>query len=86
MHHIRQLTIRAIHDALSLRGLEDGGGCFIRTSAPADYMDAERLRLARAVAKHLPPGATVLDADRLAERIATVVAVLRAAASPARDD
>ena len=85
MHQIRQLTIRAIHDALSLRGLEDGGGGFIRTSAPADYMTPERLRLAREVAKHLPAGATVLDADRLADRIATVVDTLRAAASPARD-
>jgi hypothetical protein len=86
MHQIRQLTIRAIHDALSLRGLEDGGGGFIRTSVPADYMTPERLRLAREVAKHLPDGATVLDADRLAERIEGIVETLRAAASPARDD
>ena len=85
MHQIRQLTIRAIYDALALRGLEDGGGGFIRTTEPVCYMDAERLRLARAVAKHLPAGATVLDADRLAERIEGIVETLWAATSPARD-
>jgi len=83
MTTVRELTIRAIHDALSLRGLEDGGGGFIRTTEPVCYMDAERMRLAREVAKHLPAGATVLDADRLAERIETVVETLRAATSPA---
>ena len=83
MTTIRDLTIRAIHDALSLRGLEDGGGGFIRTTEPVCYMDAERLRLAREVAKHLPAGATVLDADRLADRIETVVRAMRPGTSPA---
>ena len=85
MNDLRITTIRAIHDAMALRGLESGDGGFIRTADPETYMDATRLRLAREVAKHLPAGATVLNADRIAERIETVVDWLRAAGSPAHD-
>lgn len=66
MNDTRITTIRAIHDALALRGLECGDGGFIRTADPVCYMGAERLRLAREVLKHLPAGASVLDANALA--------------------
>lgn len=66
MNDTRITTIRAIHDALALRGLECGDGGFIRTADPVCYMGTERLRLAREVLKHLPAGASVLDANALA--------------------
>jgi hypothetical protein len=73
MTEIRSITLRAIYDALAMRGLEDGGGGFIRTSAPDQYMDPERLRLAREVIEHLPRTATISGADSLVEQLVPVV-------------
>lgn len=73
MDDVRIMTIRAIHDALALRGLEHGDGGFIRTSDPTCYMDAPRLAMAREAVKHLPAGTSVLDADGLAERIEPMI-------------
>jgi hypothetical protein len=78
MTEIRTVTLRAIYDALAMRGLEDGGGGFIRTSAPDHYMDAQRLRLARAAIKHLPDGAGFHDADRIATMIEPVIRAMLA--------
>jgi len=73
MNDIRTATIRAIHDALSLRGLEHGGGGFIRTSTPDTYMDVERLRLAREVLRHLPAGVSLTNAEQFAEQLSPIV-------------
>lgn len=73
MTEIRSITLRAIYDALALRGLEDGGGGFIRTSATDQYMSPERLRLAREVIGHLPKTATMSGADSLVEQLVPVV-------------
>jgi hypothetical protein len=69
MTDVHAITTQAIHDALSLRGPEVGGGGFIRTAAPAAYMSDQRLRLARVAAKHLPAGASTLDVERLTDTI-----------------
>lgn len=84
MTDLRITTIKAIHDAMALRGLENGDGGFIRTADPQCYMDALRLRLAREVVKHLPAGASVLDAATLADRIEPVVEAVMMRTSPAR--
>ena len=68
---LRIATIRAIHDALSLRGLDDGGG-FLRTASPELYMDEGRLRLAREVLRLIPMGA--VNVESLADKIEPVVA------------
>lgn len=73
MTDLRILTVRAIHDAMALRGLESGDGGFIRTADPDTYMDEMRLRLAREVVKHLPVGGSVLDAAEIADRIQPVI-------------
>lgn len=84
MSDLRITTIRAIHDALALRGLEHGDGGFIRTAEPICYMDASRLALAREVVKHLPPGASVLNAASVAERLEPVVEAVMMRTSPTR--
>lgn len=84
MQDLRITTIRAIHDAMALRGLENGDGGFIRTADPETYMDDTRLRLAREVVRHLPHGASVLDVDTLAARIEPVVEAVMLRTSPAR--
>jgi hypothetical protein len=73
MNDVRTATLRAIHDALALRGLDHGGGGFIRTAAPHDYMDGDRLRLAREVLRHLPAGSSVANAGTLVEQLMPVV-------------
>lgn len=84
MTTLRITTIRAIHDALALRGLECGDGGFIRTADPVCYMDAGRLALAREAIKHLPAGASVLDAEALADGIEPMIrAVITPQAAPA---
>ena len=74
MPDIRAITSQAVHDALALRGLEDGGGGFIRTASPSDYMGADRLRLARQLVPHLPPGASVTFIEKLVQQLLPVVA------------
>lgn len=69
---IHELTVRAIHDALALAGPGESGG-YIRTSSVETYMDDARLRLAREVAKSLPPGTTAATADAVAVKLAPMV-------------
>jgi len=73
MNDVRSITTRAIHDALALRGLDDGGG-FIRTTDPRDYLTGDRLRLAQAVLAEIPAGASPGDAKTLADKLLPVVA------------
>jgi hypothetical protein len=70
---IRELTIRGIHDALAIAGPSNGGGGFIRTARPADYMDDDRERIALAVLKRLPKGTTAATAEQLADVLVPVV-------------
>ncbi len=83
MPDIRTVTTQAVHDALALRGLEDGGGGFIRTAAPAEYMAAARLRLAREVCRHLPAGASVANVNTLVEQMLPLVSKLGSSPEPA---
>lgn len=76
MSDLHTITTQAVHDALALRGLEDGGGGFIRTASPVEYMGAERLRLARDVLHHLPAGASVAGSRKLVEKMLPVVSRL----------
>jgi hypothetical protein len=76
MTDLRTVTTQAIHDALALRGLEDGGGGFLRTAAAAEYMAGDRLRLAREVLRHLPPGASLASIGKLVEQLLPVVSSL----------
>jgi hypothetical protein len=71
-----ELTIRAVHDALAMAGPADAGGGFIRTSTPDAYMDKQRVRLAMAVLKSLPPGTTAATADDVALQMVPVVRAL----------
>lgn len=73
MTDLQTITTRAVHDALAIRGLEDGGGGFIRTTEPVDYMNADRLRLAREVLRHLPTGASTSNADQIAAKLMPLV-------------
>lgn len=76
MNDLRITTIRAIHDALALRGPEHGGGGIVRTALPEVYMSEDRLRLAREVLRHIPAGATATNVDELAAKVEPVVARL----------
>ena len=69
---MHEITLRAIHDALSLAGPGEAGG-YIRTSSVECYMDEDRLRLAREVAKSLPPGTTAATAEAVAVKLAPMV-------------
>lgn len=73
MTQVRVTTLRAIHDALALRGLDASGGGFVRTAAPELYMDAERLRLAHEVLRVLPASATTDNAPALVDAITPFV-------------
>ena len=75
MKTTHDLAIQAVHDALALVGATDGTG-FMRTSEPRQYMDAERLRLAKEVAKKLPAGATAAEAMALADKLEPVIRAL----------
>lgn len=66
------LTLQAVHDALSLIGAADGTG-FIRTTDPRQYMDGDRLRLAEEVAKKLPAGTTTSNATAVAEKLEPMI-------------
>jgi len=70
---MHEITLRAIHDALSLAGPGESGDGFIRTSAVETYMSDERLRLAVEVAKQLPPGTTAANAEALAIQLCPMV-------------
>ena len=72
---VHELTVRAIHDALSLAGPGESGG-YIRTSNVETYMDQDRLRLAREVAKSLPPGTTAATVEAVAVKLVPMVRAL----------
>lgn len=74
MTDLRTITTRAIHDAFAIRGLEHGGGGLIRTASPETYMNEGRLRLAREVLRHLPPGTATTGVDRLVDKLAPLIA------------
>jgi hypothetical protein len=65
----RQLAYQATLDALALRGPDAGGGGFIVTAQPAEYLSGDRLRLAQEALACLPAGATTADAAAIAEQI-----------------
>jgi hypothetical protein len=75
MQTTSDLALQAVHDALAIIGAGDGTG-FIRTADPGQYMDAERLRLAREVAKQLPTGTTAANAAAAAEQLEPVIRAL----------
>lgn len=65
----RQLAYQATLDALALRGPDAGGGGYMTTTQPAEYLSGDRLRLAREALALLPAGATAADAAAIAEQI-----------------
>jgi len=71
-----EIALNAIFDALALCGPDESGGGFMRTSTPGQHMTPERLRLAREVAKSLPPGTTAATADAVAVKLAPMVRAL----------
>ena len=77
MKTIRDISIQAVRDAMTLKGPSEAGG-FICTAHPADYMTPDRLRLAREAVKHLPDGAGMHDADRIATAIEPVIRAMLA--------
>ena len=77
MQTIHAITVQAVRDAMTLQGPTEAGG-FITTSVPQDYMSPDRLRLAREVVKHLPPGAGLHDANRIATDIEPIIRAMLA--------
>ena len=71
-----EIALNAVFDALALRGPDEIGGGFMRTSTPGQHMSPERLRLARAVADKLPAGTTHANADSVAMDLCPFVAAL----------
>ena len=65
-HTTHEIAVNAVFDALALRGPDESGNGFMRTSTPGQHMTPERLRLARAVADKLPAGTTHANADSVA--------------------
>ena len=70
-----ELSLQAVHDAMAIGGPDANGG-YLRTSDPVQTMSPERLRLARAVLKSLPPGTTAATADTVAMRLSPMVRAL----------
>jgi len=71
-----EIALNAVFDALALRGPDETGAGFVRTSTPGQHMSPERLRLARAVADKLPAGTTHADADSVAMDLCPFVVAL----------
>jgi hypothetical protein len=67
-----ELSLQAVHDAMAIGGPDATGG-YMRTSDPVQTMSPERLRLARAVLKSLPPGTTAATADAVAIKLVPMV-------------
>ena len=67
-----ELSLQAVHDAMAIGGPDASGG-YMRTSDPVQTMSPERLRLARAVLKSLPPGTTAATADAVAIKLVPMV-------------
>lgn len=85
MEDIRTITSRALHDALAIRGLESGAGGFIRTTPAEFYMSDDRLRLARAVAEHLPATVSPTGMAKLVDQLVPVVSRAMSAATARTD-
>jgi hypothetical protein len=67
-----EMALTAVHDALAIGGPNSTGG-YMRTSDPAQHMSQERLRLARAVLKSLPPGTTATTAEAVAQKMVPLI-------------
>ena len=65
---MHELALQGIYDALALRGPDENGG-YLMTTEPTMHMTAERLRLARAILKNLPPNTTAETADAAAVKL-----------------
>ena len=74
-HTVFELSLQAVHDAMAIGGPDANGG-YIRTSDPVQTMSPERLRLARAVLRSLPPGTTAATADTAALKLVPMVRAL----------
>lgn len=72
MEPLRITTTRAIHDAMALRGLENGA-TFIRSASPEQYMSEARLRAAREVLRNLPLNAATMNQEKLIDKMMPVV-------------
>lgn len=68
-----ELSLQAVHDAMTLAGPDAAGG-YMRSSDPSQHMSAERLRLARAVMKRLPPNTNAGTAEDVAVKLCPFVA------------
>jgi hypothetical protein len=80
MQTIHDISLQAVRDAMTLKGPSEAGG-FMCTAHPSDYMTADRLRLAREAVKHLPDGAGMHDADRIATLIEPIIRAMLAGVS-----
>lgn len=69
---VYELSLQAVHDAMAIGGPDSHGG-YMRTSDPVQAMSPERLRLARAVLKSLPPGTTAATAAAAAIKVVPMV-------------
>jgi hypothetical protein len=67
-----EIALQGIYDALALRGPNENGG-YLMTTEPTMHMTAERLRLARAILKNLPPNTTQETADEVAVKLCPFV-------------
>jgi len=69
---VYEMSLQAVHDAMVIGGPDANGG-YMRTSDPVQTLSPERLRLARAVLKSLPPGTTAATADAVAIKLVPMV-------------
>lgn len=69
---VYELSLAAVHDALTLAGPDAAGG-YMRSADPAQFMSAERLRLAKAVLSRLPPNTTTATAEAVAVKLVPMV-------------
>ena len=67
-----EIALQAVYDALALRGPDENGG-YLMTTEPHMHLSAERLRLARAILKNLPPNTTSETADAAAVKLCPFV-------------
>jgi hypothetical protein len=67
-----ETALVAVHDAMAIGGPNATGG-YMRTCDPARHMTPERLRLARAVLKSLPPGTTATTAEAVAQKMVPLI-------------
>jgi hypothetical protein len=70
-----EIALQGIYDAMALRGPDENGG-YLMTTEPTMHMSAERLRLARAILKNLPPNTTHETASEAAVKLCPFVRAL----------